>query len=99
MGREAWTEADCRDKAESAARYDKAPDTYATTDPGRAEFFHKVAGSEARYNLDRKRWHLFDDVRWNPDIQERVRLAVVDTLRAAQLAGAGNADRVKALIR
>ncbi len=98
-GREAWTEEDCRRKAESVARYDKTGDTHPITDPGGAEFFHATAASEARYDVDRERWLLFDDVRWNPDVLAHVRLRVVDSVRARQRQAVGDTDRLKALVR
>lgn len=100
-GREAWSEEDCRRKAESAERYDKTADTYDTKDTGQAEYFAAVCGDLVRYDWRRKRWLVFDDVRWRPDTTGTVFQLMLECARGRLRAAvaAGDKDRVKALVQ
>ncbi len=98
-GREPWTLADCEAKARAVAKYDPKEDVRETTDPGCAEFFHDTHADGVAFDVESERWLIFDDVRWNPDRVDRIKLRLVESLRARRKLALDNKDRSSALYK
>lgn len=67
--------------------------------PGCAEYFKETQGESVRFDVDAKRWLLFDDVRWRPDSEEAVKLRILESLRARRRIAIDDKARLLALLR
>jgi putative DNA primase/helicase len=98
-GREPWSREDCDAKARAVGKYDPKEDVRETTDPGCAEFFHDTHADGVAFDVESERWLIFDDVRWNPDRVDSIKLRLVESLRARRKLAIDNKDRSAALYK
>jgi putative DNA primase/helicase len=98
-GREPWTFQDCETKARAVEKYEAAADTFEITDPGCAEYFKATLGDSVLYDQDRRRWLLFDDVRWSADRDDEIKNRILTSLRARRRLAFEDKARLLALLR
>jgi len=98
-GREPWTREDCERKARAVEKYEAAADTFETTDPGCSEYLKATHGEALRYDVDARKWLIFDDTRWRPDAEEEVKRRLLESIRARRRGASDDKAKLTALIR
>jgi putative DNA primase/helicase len=83
------------DIARSAARYQSAPDTYAISEIGDAEFFGACNSDTLRFDHRRGLWLLFNGNVWVPQTNGEVSRLALDAIRARQRAAIGSPARLR----
>lgn len=98
-GREPWKFEDVEAKARAVEKYEAAQDTFEVNDPGSAEYLKATQGESIRYDVDREKWLIFDDVRWAEDSKQEIKLRLLDSLRARRRLAFEDKGRLSALIK
>jgi putative DNA primase/helicase len=81
--------------ARSCSGYERAADTFPTTEAGDAEFFAAANEDTVRYDHRRGRWLLFDGHHWLPQTDGKIHRLALEAVRARLRGAVGDKDRMR----